>query len=77
MGEVTKNFIYINDPTPGLGHQIEVLVPSMMSFSPHICKDTPFLDFRWSITTFVSPLSFLLLILDGLFSLILMRWRGA
>ena len=69
MGEVTKRFLNVDNPAPSVDHRIEGRVSSVASFSPCICKDAPLLDFRWSTTNFFSPLSFLWLLLSGLFPL--------
>ena len=70
MGEVVEGFLNVNDPPLSLSHRIKACTPSTTSFSPRIYKDTPLLDFRRSITIFVSPFLFLLLIFSGLFPFI-------
>ena len=75
VGEVIEGFFNVDHPRLGMDHRIEARVSPTGSFSPHICHDAPFLDFGRSITTFFSLLSFLLLILNGMFPIILLWWR--
>ena len=74
IGEVTKSFFNIYNPTSSLGHKIEAHISLTSSFSPRVRHYTPFMDFSGSFTTIISLLSFLLLLILGrLFPLIYAR----
>ena len=75
LGDVAKSLLDVKDSPPGVGHRIKAHILLAVN-PPYVRHYAPLSNFDGSLTIFINPLMFLLMIQCGLLPFILLAWRG-